>query len=91
MMTPEQKAANEAIGEAIKSAQRAYGYDERFMVTDWVVLTAETRFDDDGEQISAYARIYQNGSMPDYRVLGLLEVHASYVRDHLREEQQDEG
>lgn len=82
-MTPEQRAATERLHEAILETQRAYGYDERFIVTDWIVLTAETRFDDEGDQISAYSRLYNNGEMPDYRVLGLLETHGQYVRARL--------
>lgn len=82
-MTPEQKAATERLHEAILATQTAFGYDNQFMVTDWMVLTAETRFDDDGDQISAYSRLYSNGQMPDYRALGLLEVHRTYLRNRL--------
>lgn len=82
-MTPEQKAANEQLTEAIQAARQAYGYDDGFLITDWVVLTAETRFDDDGDQISAYGKLYRDGQMPDYRALGLLEIHRELLRGRL--------
>jgi hypothetical protein len=82
-VTPEQKAANERLTEAIQEARQAYGYEDGYLVTDWVVLTAETRYDEDGDQICAYGRLHQDGAMADHRVLGLLEVHREYVRSGL--------
>ena len=82
-MTPEQRAANERLSEAIQEARRAYGYEDGYLVTDWVVLTAETRFDEAGDQICAYGRLHIDGALADHRVLGLLEVHREYVRSGL--------
>jgi len=78
-MTPEQKAANEQLHEAILNARRANGFTDDFLLTDWMVLTAETRFDADGGQTSAYSRIYRDGVMAEYRSLGLMETHRAGI------------
>lgn len=90
-MTPEQKAATERLHESIIEAGRAFEYDDEYMITDWVVLTAETRFDEHGTQFTAYGKLYMNGSMPDYRVLGLLELHRELIRDGLFNREAGDG
>lgn len=80
--TDEQKAADEALTAAILKCREAYGADNQYLLTDYMVLTAETRFDEDGDQITAYTRIYREGDMPWYRILGLIDVHRQLVHHH---------
>lgn len=73
--TEEQKAADAGLDEAIKRALLAYEADPEYLLIDYIVLTAETRFDDKGQQYTAYTRLYRDGDMPWYRILGLLDMH----------------
>lgn len=73
--TDEQKRADEQLTAAILAVRNAYHGDDEYLLTDYIVLTAETRFDEHGDQYTAYSRLYRDGDMPWYRILGLLDVH----------------
>lgn len=78
--TPEQKAADDRLEEAVKAAMDAYGLTNGALV-DVLVLTAQTRFDGDGEQYTTIGRLTLGG-MPHYRILGLLDfARAAYKSD----------
>ena len=78
--TPEQQEADEHLREAILGCFKAYNYGATtpggsVMMLDYVVLTAGAEFLTDGTTKSHYNRLYADGSMPDYRALGLMDMH----------------
>lgn len=73
--TPEQRKADDQLHEAIQATLEAYGYKEDYFVADWVVLTAQTRFAEDGETLTAYSSLFKDGDLPWYRIMGLMEAH----------------
>jgi hypothetical protein len=78
--TPEQKAADDRLEDAVKAAMDAYDLTNGALV-DVLVLTAQTRFDDEGEQYTTVGRLTLGG-MPHYRILGLLDfAQAAYRSD----------
>lgn len=76
--TAEQKAADERLEQAIKDALEAYDLATGALV-DVLVLTAQTRFDEDGEQYTNVARLTLGG-LPHYRILGLLDFAQTAYR-----------
>lgn len=81
--TTEQIAADENLTEAINQALQAYGYEEDFILTDYMVIAAQTKLDEDGDQTSAYAYLYRDSSMPYHKILGLMEVARARAAYHL--------
>lgn len=71
--TAEQLAADDALTEAIRNAMAAHNM-EFGVLTDYVVCVAAQRFDDDGDIRTLYGSLYQDDSMPHYRILGLLRM-----------------
>ena len=88
--TPDQKAADNALEEAVKRALEAYDLNRGALV-DVLVLSAQTRFDEDGGQYTTVARLTLGG-MPHYRILGLLDfAQAAYRGDISATPDEDEG
>lgn len=82
-----QRQADTDLEEAIKNVLRAYhDVDNEFLLTEYVVLTTNIKIDDDGHQITSYARAYRDNNMPYHQILGLLDVHRTLVKSHLLEE-----
>ncbi len=79
--TPEQKAADERLEQAVKDALEAYDLNTGALV-DVLVLTAQTRFDEEGEQYTNVARLTLGG-MPHYRILGLLDFAQTAYRSDI--------
>lgn len=75
MRTPEQVAADDGLTEAIRAVMLAYAGDEptAYVLTEYVVISAHHRYDDDGEPITAVSAIYRDGDVPAHRALGLME------------------
>ena len=71
--TAEQVAADDALTEAVKAAMVAHGMDAG-LLTDYVVCVAAQHFDDDGDIRTLYGSLYQDDSMPHYRIIGLLRM-----------------
>lgn len=79
--TLEQRKADEALEDAIKKCQHAYHDEDReFLLTEYIVLTANMRLDE-GQEVTSYGRMYRNNDMPWHRILGLLEIHRTLVKD----------
>lgn len=74
MRTEEQINADNNLTEAINQAIRAYGYEEDFILTDYVIIAAQTKLDADGDSVNAYTYLYRDSDMPYHKILGLLEV-----------------
>lgn len=73
--TPGQKAADEALRDAIERAAHAYG-EQGSVLTDFLVIGSWQYWDDDGHECTAYNTLLPDSTMPVHRVLGLAE----YVR-----------
>ncbi|MEV4975518.1 hypothetical protein [Streptomyces scopuliridis] len=68
------KEAYEYLDQAIRSVIRLEEWEG--LVTDWVVIAANQYFTDDGRSMTGVGQILPDGgnSVPDYRVIGLLDV-----------------
>ncbi|AYF29302.1 hypothetical protein CSH63_17890 [Micromonospora tulbaghiae] len=78
--TPEQVAADDALTAAIEQVLQAYGDDQAYILTEYVVVTSQQRFDEDGDGITAIGCINRDSDVPYHRVLGLLEFAATRTR-----------
>lgn len=76
MRTPEQHRADDDLDVAIRALAAAEEDDGGYVV-DWLVVYACADPADD--ERTMYGCAYPGGSMPSYRILGLLEV----ARDHV--------
>lgn len=73
-------AAKEQLHEAIQGMLRAVD-DEPGLLTDWVVVTAETYFEDEGRGGTGHALFMSGGEfgLPGYRTEGLLRAGLRHV------------
>jgi hypothetical protein len=72
--TDEQRTADDNLTDAISKSLKAYGFEENYILTDYVVVAAQVKMDDSGNTISAYSQLYRDSDVPYYKILGLLEV-----------------
>lgn len=79
MRTSEQKTADDNLEAAIRAALEAHNLGRGTLV-DYIVLTAETLFGDDGIQRTNIARLTAGDGVPHYRLLGLLDYAATMYR-----------
>ena len=89
-MTDEQRAAQEALQAALEAHNRAWtppGEDPGLLV-DWIVVGQTTRFDDDGDRVSAYDLIFAGGQMDEHRAVGLLDYGAYLLKFGARSEEE---
>lgn len=88
--TAEQKAADDALTAAIEAVRDAYSDEtgsREYLLTDYVVISAGTRFADDGESWSQVAMIYRDNDIPAYRILGLLDFALARARRYVAEDE----
>lgn len=81
--TTEQQVADDALTAAIERVIRAYLMNEDeapWVMSDYIVVTAQSGIDDDGGELVANDLICRDGSVPPYRVLGLLSHALLQVR-----------
>lgn len=79
--TEEQIAADNALSEAIERTLAAYADDgEAWVATEYVVITSQQRFDEEGETLTAVGILYRDGDVPVHRALGLVEYAAARMR-----------
>lgn len=76
-MSPEQKAAEELMAEAIRASMRAQGYDDTGVVVDYMTIVTTTGFDGDDAISSIF---YLGTGIPHYRMLGMLDFIATGLR-----------
>lgn len=73
--TAEQQAADDNLTAAIEQVIKAYAMDQdesSWVMSDYVIITAQSAIGDDGDEWVANDLICRAGSVPPYRVLGLL-------------------
>lgn len=80
-MTPEQRAAESQLDEAIRASMEAHGFlgPDEGVVTDWLVVVAQEGFDDEGNVKSGYTTLYSRGSMANHKAIGLLHCGLTYI------------
>lgn len=64
------------LEEAINEYIRSDG-SNNFILTDWVLVTASTGWDEDGEGLTEMGVIIPDRSIPHYKIIGLLEYAKS--------------
>jgi len=57
--------------------------EEPGVVTDWIVVAAQQRVDDNGETITSVGTLLSVDNMPFYRILGLLDQATTVYRAEL--------
>lgn len=90
--TAELKEARGRLDQAIRDVIRLEEWEG--LVTDWVVIAANQYFDDDGRSMTAVGQLLPDGgdSVPDYRVIGLLDVALTARRaGYAPEEDEDDA
>lgn len=85
--SPEQKAADEALTAAVETVARLHFEDGHgWVMSEYVVLAAHHRYDEEGESYTAVSCIYRDGDVPIHRALGLLEYGAARMRSAIMED-----
>ncbi|SBT63940.1 hypothetical protein GA0070622_0908 [Micromonospora sediminicola] len=79
--TPEQVAADQALTAAIEQVLLAYADDgQAWVLTEYVVISAQQRFDDHGHGVTAVGCFNRDDAVPVHRILGLVEYAATRTR-----------
>lgn len=76
----EQVAADDALTTAIERVLQAYGDDQAYVLTEYVVVTSQQRFDEDGDGITAVGLMFRDSAVPTHRALGLCEYASTRLR-----------
>jgi hypothetical protein len=87
LLTPEHRAANEALTTAIQQVLNAYGWSKDLVLGDFVVIGAQTGYSDDGEVINNYFQLLRDGEMPHHHILGLLRGSLDHYASHDHDEE----
>ena len=82
-MTPEQKAANEQLEEAVKAILSAYPtiLGEDTILVDYTLIAEGMRFTEDGTSLTQVGLAYRGGDCRATIVLGQLQLAADIVMD----------
>lgn len=82
-LTPEQRAADAGLREAIQRAVEAYsGVDFPLTVTDFMVMVAAQGYAPDGRPVTSYRYLLDEVEPPPHRIFGLMKmVAAQYDED----------
>ena len=81
--TPDQVAADDALTAAIERVLQVYDDGDAWVLTEYVVVTAQHRFDDDGEGLTAVGALFRDSDVPIHRALGLLEYASTRMRHRI--------
>ncbi len=72
--TAEQREADDDLTRAVERVIGLYDNDgEHWVTTDYMVIAAQRRYDDDGDPLTAVAIAYRDGDVPIHHALGLVE------------------
>jgi hypothetical protein len=87
--TPEQIAADNDLTDAIERVRLAYAdpTDPSFLMTDYMVLFAAQRFDENGEGWTMVGHVYRDSDVPAYRLLGLVDFAQIRLRRLIAEDE----
>lgn len=81
--TAEQVEADDALTTAIEGVLQAYDDGDAWLLAEYVVITSQQRYDDDGDLLTAVGALYRDGSVPTHRALGLIEHAAVRLRHRI--------
>lgn len=84
-MTPDQKAASQALQKAVEDHIKAIDDeigrpDNPMVVTDWITIVACEGYSDDG-LMSSYYILMPNGEIAEHKALGLLKYGSRMLVD----------
>lgn len=69
------RTAIEEFNSALMKLMNVKGFtDSNLLLTDYVVITAQTGFNDKGDSLSAYTYILSDDEMAWHRIFGLLSI-----------------
>ena len=90
MADPDLKAAYERLAHSIEEVARLEGAEG--VLTEWVVVSATQRFDDDGVGVTQVGITLPDGGgqVPYHRVMGLLDYALTRYRADVAEAERDE-
>ncbi|NBE80326.1 hypothetical protein [Micromonospora rubida] len=78
--TPEQVAADDTLTAAIEQTLAAYSDGQPYVLTEYVVVTAQHSFADDGDSLTAIGCLSRDSDVPLHRMLGLVEYASTRLR-----------
>ncbi len=88
--TAEQIAADDALTTAIEQTIAAYyPSNDAYVLSEYLVVTCQQRFDEDGDGITAVGTISRDGNVPAHRLLGLLDYATTRMRKAISEDDED--
>jgi hypothetical protein len=91
--TQDQIDADEALHVAIAAVQKAYSDDpetyDKFMLTDYVVISARVGITDDKAQNTSYDYALANGSIPWHVMMGLMDWGYMAMKDAMTKAEDD--
>jgi hypothetical protein len=80
----ERKAAYARLADAIQDVSRIEG--AHGVITEWVVVTAHQRYDDEGDARTQISQLMPDGDdVPYHRVMGLLDYALTLRRAEITE------
>ena len=77
--TPEAKAGQEALTEAIQKIIQAYGWEDCGVLGDYIIITAQIKFNDDGDPVTEYNLLFRDGASQPHIAIGLLQSGLSIL------------
>lgn len=78
---PKEKTADEALTEAISAVVQAYEYGPDLgILTDYIVIAAFQGFEADGDDETHIMAHPRDGSLPVYRIMGLVDYAQAHER-----------
>jgi len=82
--TEAQREADDKLSEAIQNVLNAYQdeAEHQYFMSDYLVICAQSRIDEDGDSETAYNYLYRNGSLPTHTILGLLDIARGRIQSH---------
>ena len=90
MAQPELKAAYQRLADSIDEVVRLEGAEG--VLTEWVLVTATQRFDEDGDGLTQVGITLPDGGgqVPYHRVMGLLDYALTRYRAEIADAERDE-
>jgi hypothetical protein len=84
-MDPDNKAAYQRLEDAIKEVARIE--EAEGVLTEWVVVTAFQRYDDEGDALTQVGTLLPDGGghVPYHRMMGLLDYALTRCRAEIAE------
>jgi hypothetical protein len=90
MTGPELKAAYQRLAEAIDETARLEGAEG--VLTEWTVIFATQRYDEDGDGITQVGTILPDGgNVPYHRLMGLLDYALTRCRAAVASDDEDDS